>query len=674
MGVQNPPSPLLYGPNSKATNAQQGEILPNGTYVGFNGPKNYVSYGNFANGLATGWSAVGIAALTNGLPTTVGSGGTAFTSANGGRAAGANTTAPAVTSSGALTNGFSLNLATSGAGTIGDGYISQAYAVDVEDLGKVLNISLSYKVASGTPNMSGTSANTYALAIYDLFNNAWIYPAGAFNFIQVTGTGSFTGTFQTPINMTSFQLFIYSPVAPTAASSLLLNSIVVGPQKQVNGPAMTDWTAYTPTFTGFGTPTNINFYSRRVGDSLEIEGYFTSGANTAVQPFVTLGYNGVNGNVLVDTTKISPSGVLGSATSTQVSSTFFGLTVLGSGSSTNNITFGAQTTTTTGANVISSTSAILGASGVYVLLNAKVPIVGWSSNSSMSADSDTRDVVCQVTSTSTQSIGSATYVGVTGFGTPNVDTHGAWSANAYTVPVTGRYKITFKNYWANTSLTGAGNIQSVIQVGGANTFIALNPTGAASTVQYRSGIADTFLQLNAGQVISFAVYQDSGTTLSLNSVGNSISVSINRQSGPAVIAATESVNGLYTDTSGASITANGQYVFGTKVRDSHAAYSAGVLTIPISGMYTFNVQMTTAATTVVAGNNFQLLITRNGTSIGILNDAAWASQTTTLQNAFTIEYPCLAGDLIKVGTSSSIAMTANTTVGYNNFSWARQGN
>ena len=72
----------------------------------------------------------------------------------------------------------------------------------------------------------------------------------------------------------------------------------------------TSWQSYTPTFTGFGTPTSISIWSRRVGDSLEVMGYFTTGANTGVTAKMSLGYGGVDSNVTSDSTKIGASGVL----------------------------------------------------------------------------------------------------------------------------------------------------------------------------------------------------------------------------------------------------------------------------------------------------------------------------------------------------------------------------
>jgi hypothetical protein len=62
---------------------------------------------------------------------------------------------------------------------------------------------------------------------------------------------------------------------------------------------ITPWVAYTPTFTGWGTPTNVSIRSRRVGSNLEIQGTFSSGTPTGVAAQVSLGFNGANGGLAV---------------------------------------------------------------------------------------------------------------------------------------------------------------------------------------------------------------------------------------------------------------------------------------------------------------------------------------------------------------------------------------
>lgn len=62
-------------------------------------------------------------------------------------------------------------------------------------------------------------------------------------------------------------------------------------------PIITNWVTYTPVLTGFGVATNVSFWSRRVGDTLEIQGFFTAGSTTAVAATISMGFNGTSGNV-----------------------------------------------------------------------------------------------------------------------------------------------------------------------------------------------------------------------------------------------------------------------------------------------------------------------------------------------------------------------------------------
>lgn len=76
-------------------------------------------------------------------------------------------------------------------------------------------------------------------------------------------------------------------------------------------PPTTDWVAYTPTFTGFGTPTGVFAQSRRVGDTLEFIAKFNPGTTTGVEARMTMGYNGGNNNVTSDATKVPSIQVAG---------------------------------------------------------------------------------------------------------------------------------------------------------------------------------------------------------------------------------------------------------------------------------------------------------------------------------------------------------------------------
>lgn len=67
-----------------------------------------------------------------------------------------------------------------------------------------------------------------------------------------------------------------------------------------SGPIITKFKAYTPTFVGAGTPSNVIFESRRNGKMLEVCCTWTNGTATAVPLSITMGFNGVNGTIVCD--------------------------------------------------------------------------------------------------------------------------------------------------------------------------------------------------------------------------------------------------------------------------------------------------------------------------------------------------------------------------------------
>lgn len=51
---------------------------------------------------------------------------------------------------------------------------------------------------------------------------------------------------------------------------------------------VTTWQSYTPTFTGFGTPTDVSFMYRQVGTNYEVRGVFTTGTVSSSAATITL--------------------------------------------------------------------------------------------------------------------------------------------------------------------------------------------------------------------------------------------------------------------------------------------------------------------------------------------------------------------------------------------------
>lgn len=137
-------------------------------------------------------------------------------------------------------------------------------------------------------------------------------------------------------------------------------------------PVVDQWVAYTPTFTGFGTPTTIAIFSRRVGSNLEVVGRFTTGTCTAVQAQMTLGYNGTNSNVTTSTSAITTLFPAGIVVSTVAGASNIYVTVA---PTVGYINFGIQNAGNSALAQANATACFNNAS-----LNAvqcSVPIAGW---------------------------------------------------------------------------------------------------------------------------------------------------------------------------------------------------------------------------------------------------------------------------------------------------------
>jgi hypothetical protein len=556
-------------------------------------------------------------------------------------------------------------------------YISSAYKIPIAFQSTVLQVKFKYKVVSGTPVMAGTSSNTYAAAIYDVDNNTWMPLVGAFNFVQSSGVGTFTGTTQVPYNSTQFQIAIYNPIAPTGASSLYVDDFYVGPQVTATGPAMNDFVSYTPTFTGFGTVTNINIQSRRVGDSLEVCGYFQCGTNTATEARMTLGWNGINANVICsDISGIS----LGRADAGAASATYFGSNIL-STNAANYIRF-AQSTSTAGPLTVVNGSAYT--SSIYISVNFRVKIVGWSSNTVMSADTDTRVIAARFYRNTTQTgvNTNATSVKVN-LDTIQNDPTGAVNigSSRFEVKTTGWYEITGSVAVASTNVVAGAYYQAAIAVDGS--IVTYGPTlyvaaskGFRGTVYYKN-------YFTAGQYIELYFYGDgnnSVNTLTISAGVGTTYLEVSRLSGPAVITATETVGALYAPATVPTGTLGAAWnflTFGTKVKDSNNAYSGSTYTIPVSGQYDVSSHISVNATWAV-GSIFGLAISIDGSSSPSYARAPRIGSAYTNVIGVNIEVKSIP---LKAGQTVSIMVYCNATTpsfessgGAHQFSIVRSGN
>jgi len=629
---------------SVTPNQQLSSAISKGVIGGTGGSKNYLTTyngntgnGNFEFGTTTGWSLGTIGTLTNGLPTgspTFGSGASGNLSI-------------ATVSSGQIAGSYSLSYVSSAATTAGNMLASNAFTIDTEDQAKVLTVKFYYTANSGAANdnFSGTSSNSFAWAAWDATNSAWLTSAGNFCMVQGSGVGYCTGTLQTASSTTSMRFALYNANATSGATTIYLDDFSVGPQTAPIGPSMSDPVSYTPTYSAsLGTVTTSGVSWSRLGKNIIIKGRFTTGTTTGATATVQLP-SGLSWDTTIAVGTITASGWSTSSSHPNLQPTV---------TSPNLIQFIDASS--------ASGTAMLGSdigTGAIVDFMVIWPIVGWSSNSVASSDTDTRVVDLSVTKTATQSV-TANVTNVS-FTSVAKDSHGAWNGtDTYTVPVSGDYigcssigDLGSTSWNATIYLNGSSFRSIGSQAGGNN-------TGGCALLP---GLA-------AGNLLTLRI---SATT----TVNTSGSLSIMRVSGPAVVTATESVSAFYTTAnttpiSGSLASGTAVVAYTSKVKDTHNAYNTttGVYTIPVSGSYSICSQNRMVTTFSAIGNqSVQADIGINGTdTLGLASIISQQSGNigTYFPSGCVIAYPFKAGDQVTIllgagGTSPSIGSTASVS-------------
>lgn len=648
----------------------------------YQGAINYISANPDGEVGTTGWSTYsGTAANTPAA--SGGTGGTAtgltFTNTGtGGRGAG------------------SFNMSQANSTSLQGKGVSYPFTIDAADRARTLQVAFDYSaIAVGfqasdgitAPNNDGTtSTNTgnsdIEVFVYDVTNSALVPVSPQ----TLTGKGvpglSFKGTFQTSSNSTSYRLIFHVATANAAALgwSFSFDNVYVGPSVTAQGPAMTDLVnVYTPTITG-PTIGNGTVFGRwgRIGDRMRVFISYVAGSTSTTGSgayYFTLpsGYS-------IDTSK---QAITSGYTTLPGTFSYYGASnanLSGTIVYANTNTFNAFLATT--ASPFTATN--MGTTGSQISLYAEIPILGWSSNSNMSSDTDTRVVAASATmSAASQTIASGSGGTTLAFNTVQYDSHGTFntSTNAYTVPVSGYYKV--YGYISSNAVNSAySNSPMLIKNGSA---LYGNYYGHASGVA-STGFAYSYsLKCVAGDVLSLQLSNNNPGVTGFSVLGDgsnpgATSLNIERITGPATITATDMVeaNKMGKNTpSGTLGTSASTTIFSSVDRDTHGAYNTatGIYTVPVSG--TYRVYFGTEGTSNVAPNNALIAyILKNGS---IKNQGATVSSGTVsgldMAAQANAEFTCLAGDTISFQASmggSTIAYA--TSFQGSNFSILRVGN
>jgi hypothetical protein len=458
--------------------------------------------------------------------------------------------------------------------TVGQGWAIDNIPLDLAYRAKSLKVSFDYLISAGifTAGNNGASPSNGSVicTFYDITNSKIVEPSNIKLFSNSsTITDKYEATVQFDSNCTAVRFIMHVATGVAQNFDIKVDNISLSPQTYVYGTPITDWQSYTPTFVGLGTVSNIFMQSRRVGDTLEVKGYFQCGTNNASIASMTLGYRG-NANVAIDNTKIGNVVVVGHGASQSTASTvYFGyVTVLTPASGGSTVNFGVQTSITVATTAQTGAGAF--SNNVYVNVNFAVPILGWSSSVQVSDGYDGRVVSFLGSGTgSTQSLtANVTNISFTSV----ADKTNSWTGSTYVVPSAGDYNISAFVYSAATSLSVMPYINGV----SLSRWLLYSPAGFG-------GSGKVLLpNLKAGDVLSLR--SNISATIAADVSQN---ISIEKLPGSATISASEKISMSYTQNSGQSIPHNVATTFIPNIReeDSHGVFNTttGEITMPRSG-------------------------------------------------------------------------------------------
>lgn len=499
-----------------------------------------------------------------------------------------NSTWTTTTSSPLRGSGSFLWTKSSGASRQGEG-VSYDFTIDASDKGKVLQIKFDYAIASGT-----FVDDDMTVWVYDVTNATMIQPAPYKLKNHSLASETFGLEFQTATTSISYRLILYVPVTTNSANTVKFDNFSIGPANLTRGPPVTDWVSYTPVVTnlGAGSYTAAGKW-RRVGDSAEIDLNFlkdgTPGSGGSTVTF------SIPSGLVPDSTKSASAGgtqtsgfgqFYSSGTSFRVdmpgvpSGTIFTLIREGTGGSYTGADFTAN-------------------AQLHVRLS--FPISGWSSSAIMSSDADTRVTSFSATKTSTQTVGPNNSVVKITWDVPVLssggkDTHGVFddANDRYVVAVPGDYQFNAQIFLQATNvLTNDYDLRlykngSLYRIG---TYRRLT-SGVAGALNLSTVVPGCI----AGDYFEVYIYgagNNSVSTLTVDNGYNGASFTGFKLSGPAQIAASETVAARYYVSASTANTSFADDVAeivdaDTKVYDTHGAVTTGAawkFTMPIAGKY-----------------------------------------------------------------------------------------
>lgn len=190
-------------------------------------------------------------------------------------------------------NGTSSYLYTQAAGSLNDYIASPVQSIPIKFRGNNATFYFNYTYDGGSSDIEAV--------VYDVTNATKLTTANL-SLVPVSSTTSSLYKINVFIPTTCTQIRIgFQTKVLNSGKILKFDDVVLSSDatRYSDTSLITDWQSYTPTFQGFGTPSAVEFFWRRVGANVEISGRFTSGTATSVEARVSLPNNYTSANTSI---------------------------------------------------------------------------------------------------------------------------------------------------------------------------------------------------------------------------------------------------------------------------------------------------------------------------------------------------------------------------------------
>ncbi len=415
-------------------------------------------------------------------------------------------------------HGLVTHKTTEVAGSLNDWRVLQRVILEDGDKDSQLGVLLRAK--------SDINDDEIELVVWDEFNGVDLANSSFFLKDTLGKTKSFGRVVNVPSNATALSIGYHIKTENIGAITQIDNIEVTRDLlKVVNLSNDTDWAPYTPIFTGFGTVTAIDFFWRKDGPDMLVQGVFTPGTSTAVEALMT-----IPSSFAMKTADIPTAPhIVGGVGRDQNTASLNDFSIIATGTATD-LSFGIYNNA--GANPLTVANGdAISAIGEILSVSFRVPIKGFSAitesiitpNESVeSSKAITNDTTAIATATTTFiGFGSAEFDPDSLFvnlGSANNTTH--TSTTFWECPINGTYDIYGQIYTTDVDLD-VGEIVSVfVYVNGVNRGQKTKTIGESHAGPEFSFDVPDALQLNKGDKVSIAVSHNAGADVSLDATSN----------------------------------------------------------------------------------------------------------------------------------------------------------